>query len=98
MEIAVSEPMLTGTWSAMMNHLPHASVLLLAVFPLIGVAALRLMLASKSAAKAREPKQWVLLRGQDAEGIPLLAEGCTVRQRQPVKVRQPNPNYRRSDF
>ncbi|HTB98614.1 MAG TPA: hypothetical protein VK716_16500 [Terracidiphilus sp.] len=92
------EAIMTGSWSTLFSHMPHANLFMLVAFPLVAVGSLRILLKSKAAARAREPRQWVLLREQDAEGIPLLAEGCSVRRQQTVKVRTVNPNYRRSDY
>ena len=93
----MSVPMMTSSWSTMLNHFPHTNVVMMVVFPLICVFVLWKIVAANTAAINPGRKQWVLLRAQDSEGIPLLAEGSSMRRRtQPV--RGINPNYRRSDY
>jgi hypothetical protein len=87
----------TGNWTPTLNHLPQSSFLLVAILPLIGIVTVWLLLASRTLAKPKAAQQWVLLRDQDAEGIPLLAEGSSMR-RTVAPVRRMNPNYRRSDY
>lgn len=87
----------TGNWAPSLNHLPQSSFVLVAVLPLIGIVTIWLLLAGRSLAKPKAAQQWILLRDQDAEGIPLLAEGSSQR-RKTATVRTMNPNYRRSDY
>ena len=94
----MSEPIImTSSWSTMLNHFPHTNVVLMVVFPLICMLVVWKIVAANTASITPKQKQWVLLRDQDAEGIPLLAEGSSMR-RVAQPVRRINPNYRRSDY
>jgi len=94
----MTAPMAMSSWSASSIHLPHMNPILLAVFLLAGILGLWFTFASKSSKKNTARKQWILLREQDSEGIPVLAEHrAWGRSGQPV-AHKINPNYRRSDY
>ena len=64
--------LLSIDWSALLAHAP-AYALLLFVLPVLGLVALKMFLLTRASAGPKSAKEWVLLREQDAEGIPVLA-------------------------
>jgi len=90
-----------SNWSASLGHLSHINPFLLVALLLAGAFCTWLLLGSKSSSspsKGIERKQWILLRDQDAEGIPVLAEHRAWRPSHKSKDPRLNPNYRRSDY
>lgn len=94
----MSHPFAMGQWSAAAVHLPSMNPVLLGVLLLAGVLGLWFALSTRSTRHRQTRKQWILLREQDSEGIPVLAEHrAWGRSGKPV-AHKINPNYRRSDY
>ncbi len=64
--------MLSGNWSVIANHLPQY-VLLLFGLPMAALLTIKVGLSMKTASAKKAPRQWVISRDQDGEGIPVLA-------------------------
>ena len=64
--------LLSLNWSGMLAHTP-AYALLLFVVPVLGLVALKMALLTRASGGPKSRTEWVLLREQDAEGIPVLA-------------------------
>lgn len=64
--------LLSINWSATLAHAPAYAVLLFVV-PVLGLMALKMLLLTRASAGPKSRKEWILLREQDAEGIPVLA-------------------------